>query len=81
MTQCKVVRVLNLQKNHKKPELVHKISGLRFEPMTYKTRMKSETHLAATFDVGSWKERVLDVSFRIATCLVRGRVCVTGMVV
>jgi hypothetical protein len=43
--------------------------------------MRSETHLTATFDVGSWEERVHDVSFRVATCLVCGRVCVTGMVV
>jgi hypothetical protein len=80
MTQCNV-RVLNLQKNHEKPELVHKISGFRFEPMTYKRGMRSETHLTATFGVGLRKERDLDVSFRVATCLVRGTVCVTGMVV
>jgi hypothetical protein len=81
MAQCKVARVSNLQKNHEKPELVHKIFGLRFEPMTYKTGMRSETHLTTAFDVGSRKERVLDVSFRVATCLVRGRVCVTEMAV
>jgi hypothetical protein len=43
--------------------------------------MISETHLTATFDVGSRKVRVLDVPFPVATCLVRGTVCVTGMVV
>lgn len=72
---------MNLQKNNGKLELVHKISGLRFELVTYERGMRSGTHLTATFDVGSWKERVLDVSFRVATCLVRGRVCVAEMVV
>jgi len=49
--------------------------------MTYKTGMRSETLLTTTFDVGSLKVRVLGLSFRVATCLVRGTVCVTGMVV
>ena len=80
MTQFNVVRVLNLQKNREKHELVRQISRLRFEPVIYKIGMRSEKHLTATFDVGSRKERVLDVSFRVATCLARGTVCVTGMV-
>ena len=60
---------------------MHEISGLRFEPLTYKIGMSSATHLTAKFDVGSWKERDLYVSLCVATGLGHSTVCVTGLVV
>jgi hypothetical protein len=49
--------------------------------MTYETGMRGEMHLTETFDVGSWKVKVLYVQFCVATCLVDGRFCVTGLLV